>query len=64
MSYRFPSATIAASFTDGDRDMRCFVALIFLMASGVVVANEKLFVSLQLGSCPHLQLFSLKAMLM
>ena len=29
--------------------MRCFVALIFLMASGVVVANEKLFCEFATG---------------
>lgn len=47
MSYRFPSATIAASFTDGDRDMRKFLlvaslSLAFSTAASTSYTKEQL----------------------
>lgn len=47
LSYRFPSATIAASFTDGDRDMRKFLlvaslSLAFSTAASTSYTKEQL----------------------
>lgn len=43
MSYRFPSATIAASFTDGDRDMKkvLLVAAIAVVLAGCASGGNK-----------------------